>query len=197
MIPPMTHVCQDVSVIDRERLPVLVVAGAAGSGKTTLGRELARRFGTALLDLDTLTNPLLDELDSLLDGPHWNSAGPHSERIRVGRYAVLLAAARDLVEIGQRPVLVAPFTRELTAGAEWERLVSHVAPAASLVVHVDGSPELLARRRAARGAERDAHRPVDAPAAKPLVPHLRVDAELSTPLQVDLVAHALEDQSQR
>lgn len=197
MIAAMPHVCQDVSVIDRERLPVLVVAGAAGSGKTTLGRELARRFGTALLDLDSLTNPLLDELDSVLDGPHWNSAGPHSERIRAGRYAVLLAAAHDLVEIGQRPVLVAPFTRELTAGAEWERLVVQLAPAATLVVHVDGSPELLARRRAARGAERDAHRSLDAPAEKPLVPHLRVDAELSTPLQVDLVAHALEDQSQR
>ncbi|MDV8023741.1 AAA family ATPase [Rhodococcus sp. IEGM 1330] len=184
-------------MIDRDQLPVVVVAGAAGSGKTTLGRELARRFGTALLDLDTLTNPLLDQLDSLLDGPHWNSAGPHSELIRAGRYAVLLAAARDLVEIGQRPFLVAPFTRELTAGTEWERLVSHVTPAATMVVHVDGSPELLARRRAARGAARDAHRPVDAPAVKPLVPHLRVDAELSTEQQVDLVVHALKDQSQR
>jgi predicted kinase len=197
MIHVMPHVCQDVSAIDRDQLPVLLVAGAAGSGKTTLGRELARRFGTALLDLDTLTNPLLDELDSLLDGPHWNSAGPHAERIRAGRYAVLLAAARDLVEIGQRPVLVAPFTRELTAGTEWERLVSQVAPAATMVVHVDGSPELLARRRAARGAERDAHRPTDPPVEKPRVPHLRIDAELSTPRQVDLVAHALQDQSQR
>ena len=197
MIPAMPHVCQDVSVIDRDQLPVLLVAGAAGSGKTTLGRELARRFRIPLLDLDTLTNPLLDELDSVLDGPHWNGPSPHSERIRAGRYAVLLAAARDLVETGLRPVLVAPFTRELTAGEEWEQLVADLAPAETLVVHVDGSPELLARRRAARGAERDVHRSVDAPAEKPLVPHLRVDAELSTALQVDLVAHALEDQSQR
>lgn len=197
MIAAMPRVCQDVSVIDRDQLPVLVVAGAAGSGKTTLGRELARSFGVPLLDLDTLTNPLLDELDSIMGGPHWNSAGPHSERIRAGRYAVLLAAARDLVEIGQRPVLIAPFTRELAAGAEWDRLVSSVAPAATMVVHVDGSPELLARRRAARGAARDARRPMDAPAEKPLVPHLRVDAELSTLLQVDLVGQALQDQSRR
>lgn len=197
MIPAMPHVCQDVSVIDRDRLPVLLVAGAAGSGKTTLGRELARRFRIPLLDLDTLTNPLLDQLDSVSVGPHWNSPGPHSEQIRAGRYAVLLAAATDLVDIGQRPVLVAPFTRELTGGAEWEHLIAQLAPAATSVVHVDGSPELLARRRADRGAERDAHRPSDTPAEKPRVPHLRVDAELSTEQQVELVAGTLEGYVQR
>lgn len=197
MIAAMPHVCQDVSVIDRDRLPVLLVAGAAGSGKTTLGRELARRFRIPLLDLDTLTNPLLDQLDSVSVGPHWNSPGPHSEQIRAGRYAVLLAAATDLVDIGQRPVLVAPFTRELTGGAEWEQLIAQLAPAATSVVHVDGSPELLARRRAARGAERDAHRLSDTPAEKPRVPYLRVDAELSTEQQVELVAGTLEGYVQR
>ncbi|CAH0233332.1 Shikimate kinase [Rhodococcoides fascians] len=191
MIPAMPHVCQDVLGIERESLPVLVVAGAAGSGKTTLGRELARRLGTALLDLDTLTNPLLEEMDSLMEGPHWNSAGPHSERIRAGRYAVVRAAARDLVQLGQRPVLVAPFTRELTGAPEWTLLVNELSPAATKVIHVDGSPELLARRRAARGAYRDAHRPVDPPARTPSIPHLRVDAELTTAQQADLVAREL------
>ncbi|WP_415977050.1 AAA family ATPase [Rhodococcus sp. 077-4] len=182
---------------DRDRLPILVVAGAAGSGKTTLGRALARRFRIPLLDLDTLTNPLLDELDSALGGPHWNSAGPHSEQIRRGRYAVLLAAVRDVLEIGQRSVLVAPFTRELTGGAEWGRLVAAAQPAAVMVVYVDGSPELLARRRAARGAERDAHRPMDAPVEMPRVPHLRVDAELCTEQQVELVLAAVQSYAQR
>ena len=122
---------------------------------------------------------------------HWNSAGPHSERIRAGRYAVVRAAARDLVQLGQRPVLVAPFTRELTGAPEWTLLVNELSPAATKVIHVDGSPELLARRRAARGADRDAHRPVDPPARTPRIPHLRVDAELTTAQQADLVAREL------
>ncbi len=144
-----------------------------------------------MLDLDTLTNPLLDRLDSLVEGPHWNGAGPHSDTIREGRYDALRSVARDLVAVGQRPVLVAPFTRELAAGPEWEKLVQDVAPADVVVVHIDGSPELFASRRAARKAARDEHRPVDAPSSPVLVPHIRVDAESSTASQVEQIVREL------
>ncbi|WP_161965486.1 AAA family ATPase [Rhodococcus sp. P1Y] len=187
----MTRSCQGAPENDREVRPVLIVAGAAGSGKTTLGKQLAQIFSVALLDLDSLTNPLLDRLDPLIDGPHWNSAGPHSEAIREGRYGVLRSAAADLVSLGQRPVLVAPFTRELTAGPEWDELTRGLAPAQTLVVYVDGSPELLASRRAQRQASRDLHRPIDVPVPRPKVPHVRVDASLSTDTQVECVLSQL------
>ena len=41
---------------------VVAVAGVAGSGKSTLGRALAVGLGLPLLDLDAVTNPLLDRL---------------------------------------------------------------------------------------------------------------------------------------
>ena len=56
---------------------VFVIAGAAGSGKTTFGRALAKRLAIPLLDLDEVTAPLvaafraahpeLDEAEALLD----------------------------------------------------------------------------------------------------------------------------------
>lgn len=170
---------------------MLIVAGAAGSGKSTLGKALAHSISEALLDLDSLTNPLLDRLYEFLGGPHWNSAGPHSEAIREGRYGVLRSAAADLVSLGQRPVLVAPFTRELGAGREWDELTRDLAPAGVLVIHLDGSPELLASRRAARQASRDLHRPIDAAAQAPKVPHVRVDASRPTDEQVEYVLSVL------
>lgn len=53
---------------------VILVAGAPGSGKSTLGRELSRELGLPLLDLDTVTNPVLDALvEPVLNGEHWHS----------------------------------------------------------------------------------------------------------------------------
>lgn len=187
MIDIVPTSCQDAVA---ERPPHVVIAGAAGSGKTTLGTALARELGAPLLDLDTLTTPLLDALDPLLPGEHWNAHGPATDTVRRGRYAVLLGAAADLTTVGVRGVLVAPFTRELRGGQEWAELVAALAPTPVVVVHVDGPDELLSRRRAGRGLDRDLHRPALAP--EPVsVPHLRVDASLTTAQQVYRVRRSL------
>jgi hypothetical protein len=195
MILTVVQFCQDGTLTNPADLPVVVVAGVAGSGKTTLGHALSRAIGLPVLDLDSLTNPLLDVLDGLIEGPHWNSTGPHVELIRRGRYAVLRSAARDIIAVNQRAVLVAPFTRELAGGQEWDALTAAVAPAPVRVIYIDGSAELLARRRLMRRAARDAQRPPGPPPTPPRVPHLRVDASLSTEQQVFRVLQALGIQS--
>ncbi|WP_332665612.1 AAA family ATPase, partial [Aeromicrobium sp.] len=101
---------------------VWCVAGSAGSGKSTLGRRLAATAGATLLDLDTLTNPLLDAVnDRLAPGGHWND-DELRELIRPARYACLLTTARDQRDAGLDLVLVAPFTAELAGGPEWADL---------------------------------------------------------------------------
>ncbi|MFT4044732.1 MAG: AAA family ATPase [Gordonia sp. (in: high G+C Gram-positive bacteria)] len=172
------------------RASSLIVTGPAGSGKTTLGHALAQRLKRPLLDLDSLTNPLLDSLAHFLPGPHWNVESAATEAIRQGRYAVLRQAARDLIADGAEPILIAPFTRELTGGTEWAELVDALAPTVPRVVYLTASPEILAARRAERGAQRDALR-VDTAVPDVAVPHLAMDARRSVDDLAEEVVTAL------
>ncbi len=161
-----------------------VVAGPAGSGKSTLGRALAHARGAVLLDLDTATNTLLDALtrSATWGAGHWNEP-QHRDVVRPARYATLRALAGD--QVVEELVLVAPFTAELGGGPEWQALVQAVSPRPVRVVWLDASPELLRDRLAARADPRDHHA---LPAgALPGVPHLRVDAAASTDDQVRTV----------
>lgn len=167
----------------------VVVAGPAGSGKSTLGRALAVALRAPLIDLDSVTTPVLEALpENALDG-HWLTS-PHTARIRAGRYAALRATAADALSTSGRVVVVAPFTAELSGGAEWVALVEALAPAEPHVVHVDGDPGLLASRRLSRAAARDAHRP-DSASTPPAIAVTAVDAELSTAQQLARVLPAL------
>nr|WP_186807592.1 HAD-IA family hydrolase [Microbacterium testaceum] len=167
----------------------VVVAGTAGSGKSTLGRALASALRAPLVDLDSVTTPLLDALPADVLGGHWLTS-PHAAAIRAGRYAALRATAADALSTAGRVVVVAPFTAELAGGAEWQQLRDALAPAEPHVVHVDGDPAVLASRRFSRGASRDAYRPDTAPVV-PAIPVTAVDAELSTAQQLARVLPAL------
>lgn len=169
---------------------VIAVAGVAGSGKTTLGRALASAVRAPLLDLDAITNPLLERIpDGALEG-HWLSS-PHRRAIRDGRYAALRAVARDVVGTAGAAVLVAPFTAELMGGPEWRALCDAVGPASLNLVQIVGDPKLFALRRAVRGEARDQHRPADHVSGPPAVPVIPVDARLTTEQQVKLVRRVL------
>ena len=165
---------------------IVVVAGPAGSGKSTLGRQLAKALRLPYLDLDTITNPVLEALgDSFLGQLHWNDFRLR-EIIRPARYRALRETLAEQVAVGIGAVVVAPFTAELLGGTEWDELVES-AGSVPVVVWIRASPGLLAQRRAARAADRDALS-IDASGdALPRVVHLAVDAALSTAEQVEAV----------
>jgi len=162
---------------------VVVVAGPAGAGKSTLGRALAAEMRAALLDLDDLTNPILDGVWS--GGGHWNDP-EHRAVVRPARYAVLRAAAAAQVVNGVDVVLVAPFTAELAGGVEWAALKAAVAPAEPFVVWIDVPLDVLSARVRERADVRDSgtgSRPAEAPA----IPHFRIDGRSSTTEMVGAV----------
>lgn len=165
---------------------IVAVAGPAGSGKSTLGLALARLLRLPYLDLDSVTNPLLEQLpEGALDGRHWNDPGLR-DVIRPARYSALLGVLSDQVRAGTGAVVVAPFTLELQGDGEWEALV-RASGGRPHVVWLRASDELLVERRGARAADRDAHVVDVAGGAEPSVPHLAVDASLTVPQQVSAV----------
>lgn len=176
-------------------MQAVVVAGQAGTGKSTLGEALARRAGAVLLDLDSLTNGLLDRVFAGTGLPgHWND-DLHRPVVRPARYAALVDVAAAQLQLGHDVVLVAPFLAELTGGPEWEGLVHALAEAEVLVVWLHASTDVLARRVTERAEARDAARTLGVPrdartAATPHVPHLPLDATLPTHEQVAAVLHA-------
>lgn len=170
---------------------VWCVAGAPGSGKSTLGRAVAARAGAFLLDLDTATNPLIAQIAALtgagddLDHPSLKGA------VRDARYRCLTDLAAENVQLGRSVVLVAPFTREGSDRQAWEQLALAVRPAVPVLIWVDVPPAVALQRRQQRGHARDrtalspaAHSVGDA-SPRPLFEHLLADGTAPTELEVE------------
>lgn len=153
---------------------VLMVCGPAGSGKTVLARELARMLPAALLDGDAVHGPLMPLL-----------AGAGVADRRRALCDGLLLGAVEAASAGMDAVAVAPFTRELHGGPEWERAVELVRPTGSppVIIWMHTPADALLERLTRRGAPRDADKLADpqrwlatvAPGRRPRVAHLEVD----------------------
>jgi predicted kinase len=163
----------------------MLVSGAPGSGKSTVGAVIARRLRAALLDLDTATESLTAVIGQL-HGSH-DLDDPDLARVtRAARYEAVFALAEANLAIGVSAVMVAPFSlerRDATAWAALQRRLEHVGARTSLV-WLRVSADEVRRRVGARGLERDlAKRAGDwadgIDLDPPLVPHIEVDALLS------------------
>lgn len=180
----------------------LLVAGPPASGKSTLGRALARRLNGALLDQDVLTNPLVAVVARLVDAGHDLDHPRLRELVRDARYECLLDSAGLQLRCGTHAVLVAPFTAEARDSERWRvldrRLRASGASAVDLV-WLEGSAQLLEQRLRLRAAPRDRTRLADPrllqewlsgirPAT---VPAVTVDASLTPARQADVVLTAL------
>lgn len=172
--------------------PILVaVGGIPGSGKSTLARALAARLGAALLDLDTLTNPLFTLLADITgadgDFDHPSLRG----RVRDARYRCLADTAAEVLAVGCSVVAVAPFTAELAEPLGWQefsRSTGKQAIASRLVcVHIDQA--IAQQRRRGRGLPRDRSLPsMEGAAPVPLTDHVCADGSADPRQQVERLA---------
>jgi predicted kinase len=176
-------------------VPVWVVSGAPASGKSTLARELARRRGAVLLDLDVLTAPLTAVVAGLLEVDDLD-AGPLAQHSRAARYETLQAVAVDNVRLGLPAVLVAPFSSERRDQVAWSRFTAPLAAAGGVpqLVWLRIPGAVLLERMTARAADRDRTKLTEgleylsrADLAPPSVPHTAVDALASTEDQLTAV----------
>jgi DNA-binding transcriptional regulator YhcF (GntR family)/predicted kinase len=137
---------------------VLLVGGFAGSGKTELGRILARLTGWPILDKDTLTRPVVEgALEVLGLSPNDRESEAYVNIIRPLEYNSLLAGILENVECGNSVIATAPFIRELRDAAWIERTRATFAQIRAIVdvawVYCD--VETMYKYLRHRGAARD------------------------------------------
>jgi len=172
----------------------ILLSGPPAAGKTTVGQDLARHLGAALLDLDTATAPLVAVVAQLVGTTDLDDRGL-ATATREARYETLIALAEDNLRMGISVVVVAPFTAERRHPTAWERLVARLREAGGepLLVWLRLDAVHVAARLRARGAGRDRAKSADPESVaaaldlnEPDVPHAAVDA--SRPIVAVLAA---------
>lgn len=146
---------------------VLLIGGYAGSGKTELGRIIARQTAWPMLDKDTTTRPVVEAaLETLGESPNDRESATYLKIIRPAEYEALIAAMVENVQCGSSAIVTAPFILELHDRAWCERLDAQVsAMHADLhVVWVRCDPETMRTYLRHRGAARDAYKLANWPA---------------------------------
>ncbi len=182
-------------------MPAVVVTGAPATGKSTLGRLLARGLPAALVDQDVATGPMMAVVQRVVGIDDLDD-----ERLasltRAARYEVLAAIAVDNLRAGVPVVLVAPYTAERDDPAAWSRLATRLEAAggAPLLAWLSLDPHEILRRLRERGAARDRPKLVDEDAylavlarlaRRPAAPHLALAADQDPALLVGRVLEAV------
>jgi len=167
----------------------ILVCGAPGSGKSTVGALVARRLHAALLDLDTATASLTAVI-SAMQGTDDLDEAELVHLTRAARYEALSALAEDNLAVGVSVVLVAPFTTERRDPHAWEQLRRRMARSGgdACMVWLRIPADEVLRRVEQRGAARDLAKlrrgwPAGLDLDPPSVPHVEVDA-LGTPATI-------------
>ncbi len=102
---------------------LLIITGCAGSGKTILGKELAKRLGYAFIDKDTVTGDLTDY--ALMQSGSYKGdreSGIYKTEIIPLEYKTILRLSKEILECGSNVVLVVPFVSAIRDFAQWEKM---------------------------------------------------------------------------
>jgi DNA-binding transcriptional regulator YhcF (GntR family) len=174
---------------------VVLIGGYAGSGKSELGRIIARETCWPMIDKDTITRPVVEAALELLGlSPNDRESEAYLTVVRPREYEALMATTVENVECGNSVIATAPYIREFSDAAWIDRFrerLSRMNATLSLVwVHCDAETMHMYLR--GRGAARDAGKLSDWPSYlanitigfRPNAPHHVIDnSESSAPLQ--------------
>jgi DNA-binding transcriptional regulator YhcF (GntR family)/predicted kinase len=177
------------------RPSVLLIGGYAGSGKTELGRIVARATGWPMLDKDTMTRPVVEAaLEIAGQPPNDRESETYLRLIRPREYEATMSATVENVECGNSVIVTAPFLREMGDASWIERTQARLATfgAVTELVWVYCDAGTMHGYLRHRSAARDAVKLADWPGylasidldLRPDAPHHLIDnSASSTPLQ--------------
>jgi predicted kinase len=137
---------------------VVLVGGFAGSGKSEFAKFLGGLTGWPILDKDSLTRPLVDQLLVALGGEaNDRSSELYREKVRPLEYRCLMEATWDNVDCGISTILDAPFIAEFSK-AEWmQRFYNRCRSkrVSVVTIWVQCDPDSMREYIEFRGAARD------------------------------------------
>lgn len=141
-------------------MPLAVaVVGAAGSGKSTVAREIARKTDAAYLDKDSLAGPLVNAAMAARgeSSDERESNDFYREHVMPAEYAALFAVAGDNLRLDRSVVIDAPFAAYLGQPGFFEESAQRAQwpTARRIVVQVIASEAETRRRLTDRGLPRD------------------------------------------
>jgi len=190
--PTQTH----ARTVLTTRPQLILIGGYAGSGKTELGRIIARQTGWPMLDKDTMTRPMLEGALELLGlSPNDRESEQYLTLLRPLEYQCLMAAVRENVDCGNSVVATAPFIAEFRDPSWLNRTLAAFddAGASTTIVWVYCDADTMHTYLRHRGAARDATKLANWSGYlesidldfRPPVPHVVVDNSASaSPLQL-------------
>lgn len=94
---------------------LVFVVGVAGSGKSTIGKKIAKRLHFVYLDKDTIAQPFVEALNPIKND---RESAFYLNKIRPLEYQVLLDVVEENITLGQSVVVSAPFGEEVL-DSEW------------------------------------------------------------------------------
>lgn len=91
---------------------LILLGGMPASGKTTLGKEIAKSLKIPFLDKDTLCDMYTNFVVAKDTFPNDRSSDLYTKTLRFLEYDILFHVAFEQVSLNLCPILVAPFTSE-------------------------------------------------------------------------------------
>jgi DNA-binding transcriptional regulator YhcF (GntR family)/predicted kinase len=143
---------------------VVLIGGYAGSGKTELGRIIARETGWAMLDKDTLTRPVVEAALEIVGlSPHDRESEVYVSQVRPREYEALIGAMTENLQCRNGSVVTAPFIREFSDAAWVNRVQAtcHDLGASVTLVWLHCDADTMHTYVRHRGAARDAAKLAD------------------------------------
>lgn len=99
---------------------LIIAAGCAGSGKTTIGKELAKQLGFVFVDKDTATREYTDFILTELGSFEGDKESElYKTHILPIEYRVTFRICKDILDSGRSVIVAIPFISQIKDWSNW------------------------------------------------------------------------------